>query len=185
MRITVRAGCTWKPVLIPSYFIPADNRPFALVAFVPQAKVGIVILSNVHGDILPNYLMFRFLNLYFGNNAWEDVLEALALTKAPRAQIDSSASGQTDSPHAARSQETYICNYSNQTLGIINISQSNGTLILYAGPGRLKMPLLPTGGDSFSLPKTGTGPVVTSRSTTRARQRVYRSREEGSSISRK
>ena len=133
----------------------------ALVAFVPQAKVGIVILSNVHGDILPNYLMFRFLNLYFGNNAWEDVLEALALTKAPRAQIDSSASGQTDSPHAARSQETYIGNYSNQTLGIINISQSNGTLILYAGPGRLKMPLLPTGGDSFSLSKTGTGPVVT------------------------
>ena len=133
----------------------------ALVAFVPQAKVGIVILSNVHGDILPNYLMFRFLNLYFGNNAWEDVLEALALTKAPRAQIDSSASGQTDSPHAARSQETYIGNYSNQTLGIINISQSNWTLILYAGPGRLKMPLLPTGGDSFSLSKTGTGPVVT------------------------
>ena len=44
---------------------------------------------------------------------------------------------------------------------IINLSQSNGTLILYAGPGRLKMPLLPTGGDSFSLSKTGTGPVVT------------------------
>jgi len=77
------------------------------------------------------------------------------------AQADASASVQTDSPHAARSQETYIGNYSNQTLGIINISQSNGTLILYSGPGRLKMPLLPTGGDSFSLSKTGTGPVVT------------------------
>lgn len=133
----------------------------ALVAFVPQAKIGIVILSNVYGDVLPNYLMFRFLDLYFGNNAWEDVLEALALTKAPRSQADASASWQTDSPHAARSLETYIGNYSNQTLGIINISQSNGTLILYAGPGRLKMPLLLTGGDSFSLSKTGTGPVAT------------------------
>ena len=133
----------------------------AILAFVPQAKIGIVILSNIYGDSLPDYLMFHFLDLYFGNNAWEDVLEALALTKTSMAQADVSASEQTDPPRAARPLETYIGNYSNQTLGIINISQSNGTLILYSGPGRLKMPLLPTGGDSFSLSKTGTGPVMT------------------------
>jgi CubicO group peptidase (beta-lactamase class C family) len=135
----------------------------AMVAFVPQAKIGIVILSNVYGDVLPNYLMFRFLDLYFGNNAWEDVLEALALTKAPRAQADASASEKTDSPRAARPLETYTGSYSNQTLGIINILQSNGTLILYAGPGRLNIPLLPTGGDNFSLFKKGTGRVASFR----------------------
>jgi len=132
----------------------------AVVAFVPQAKIGIVILSNVYGDVLPNYLMFRFLGLYFGNNAWEDVLEALAPTRAPRAQANASASEKTDSPRAARPLEEYIGNYRNQTLGIINISQGNGTLILYAGPGRLKIPLLPTVKDSFSPSKTGVGPVA-------------------------
>jgi CubicO group peptidase (beta-lactamase class C family) len=136
------------------------NGHSAIVAFVPQAKVGIVILSNVYGDVLPNYLMFRFLDLYFGNNVWEDVLEALAPTKASRTQANASASAQNDSPIAARSLETYVGNYRNLTLGIINISQSNGTLILYAGPEKLKIPLLPIGNDSFSSSKTGAGHVA-------------------------
>ncbi|MFZ3051397.1 serine hydrolase [Methanothrix sp.] len=132
----------------------------AIMAFVPQAKIGIVILSNVYGDSLPDYLMFRFLDLYFSNNAWDDVLEALKPMNTSKVQANASTSMQTDSPLAARPLETYVGNYSNQTLGIINISQDNGILILYAGPGKLKIPLMPLEGDNFSLSKTGAGPVA-------------------------
>ncbi|MFZ3051487.1 MAG: DUF3471 domain-containing protein, partial [Methanothrix sp.] len=123
-------------------------------------KIGIVILSNIYGDSLPDYLMFHFLDLYFGNNAWEDVLEALALAKTPMAQADASASEQTDPPRAARPLETYVGNYANETLGDINISQEEGILILAAGPEKLKIYLLPIERDQFSASKTGKGLVA-------------------------
>jgi CubicO group peptidase (beta-lactamase class C family) len=40
---------------------------YAMVAFMPQDKVGIVVLSNYRDQQLPKALAFQFFDLYFGN----------------------------------------------------------------------------------------------------------------------
>lgn len=118
-----------------------------LVAFVPQANIGMVVLSNLDSVLLPESLAYRFFDLYFGNPARDYSAEALALTKKEQANV--SITKQPTSPDPVLPLERYVGNYSDQTYGKINISQKNGSLVATAGPRNVKILLTPWNRDTF------------------------------------
>jgi hypothetical protein len=119
-----------------------------MVAFVPQADIGIVVLSNID-SALPESLAYRFFDLYFGNPPKDYSGKALNQTKEAEEQANASIPKQPTPPDPALPLERYVGNYSNQTYGRINISQESGSLVVTAGPRNVKILLTPWDRDTF------------------------------------
>ena len=119
-----------------------------MVAFVPQADIGIVVLSNID-SALPESLAYRFFDQYFGNPAKDYSAKALVQTKEAEEQANASIPKQPTSLDPALPLERYVGNYSDQTYGRINISQENGSLVATAGPRNVKILLTPWDRDIF------------------------------------
>ncbi|VVB69031.1 D-aminopeptidase [uncultured archaeon] len=124
-----------------------------MVAFVPQAKIGIVILSNIFTD-LPDMLAFQFFDMYFGNPNRDYSALALNQTKMADAQLNLIMPEQPEKPSPPLPLEKYVGNYSNLTYGSINITQENGSLVVLAGPRHVKMTLIPWDRDTFRTYET-------------------------------
>ena len=119
-----------------------------MVAFVPQAKIGIVVLSNVISE-LPDMLAFRFFDMYFGNPERDYSAMALNQTRMAEVQLNLSMPKQPEKPTPSLPLEKYVGNYSNLTYGSINITQENGSLVVFAGPRNVKLTLTPWDRDTF------------------------------------
>jgi len=122
----------------------------SMVAFVPQADIGIVVLSNIDSE-LPESLAYRFFDLYFDNPAKDYSAVALDQTNMIENQTIASYPKQPTSPEPALPLERYVGNYSDQIYGRINISQENESLVANAGPGNVKIFLTPWNRDTFSI----------------------------------
>jgi CubicO group peptidase (beta-lactamase class C family) len=126
-----------------------------LVSFLPEAELGVVILTNRSGTAGPfSYaVQFRLLELVFDQPAAFDALLATSLASAAEARADLLAHlGEID-PTAVT---PYLGRYANPDLGEVTLSLQEDVLTLDAGAVRSQ--LLPRIGDDGAL--TGYIPVT-------------------------
>lgn len=121
------------------------------IAFVPNAKIGIVILSNLSTHV-PELLMMRFFDQYFGKNLQDYSGEMLVETREVEQQNQNNEPIPPKNPTAPLPLEKYTGNYSNKVYGELNISLVDGKLVVAMGNnGTFKMTLLHWDRDIFTL----------------------------------
>ncbi len=121
-----------------------------LVALVPEAGVGIVVLSNLAGTEVPELLAQWFFDQYFevSHKDWNQVV----LDRVQTAKTETAANTAKPSEQASPPLElaTYSGVYHNNVYGEIRITADRGTLMLTIGPHQLKTYLLHRDRDSFT-----------------------------------
>jgi CubicO group peptidase (beta-lactamase class C family) len=121
----------------------------SMIAFIPQAKVGIVVLSNAGYTELPEALAFKFFDMYFGNPGRDWSAQLLAQSKETEALANASTPKPPASPSPAMPMSSYVGNYSNDLFGSFNIMAQDSGLIITAGPSRTQIFLSPWSRDTF------------------------------------
>lgn len=120
-----------------------------MVAYIPEQKIGIIILSNYITN-LPNLLAFRFIDQCEGNPAKDLSAEGLAeLDKTKKDENAKKAVAPKD-PIAPMALEKYTGTYSNDVYGDINVSVGEEKLELVIGPKKVKVALTPWSKDIFT-----------------------------------
>jgi CubicO group peptidase (beta-lactamase class C family) len=147
-----------------------ENQPFPLiwhtggtsghktmVAIMPKARVGLVVLSNYIGSSLPEALAYRFFDLYFGHGDRDWSGEFLAAARKAEGEAKSKAPKRPDPPAPSMALDKYAGDYRNEPYGRITLAPEKGGLILTMGPRKAKMTLLPWDRDTFmvSWPEMG------------------------------
>jgi CubicO group peptidase (beta-lactamase class C family) len=137
-----------------------ENSPYAIVwhnggtsgcktmvAMMPEAKVGIVILSNLGDTPMPEAVAFRFFDLYAGNPPRDWNREMLASRKGSEQAPASRPAGAV----APQSLDRYAGTYRSDAYGPAVVSASEGGLTLTVGPARVSLRLEPWDHDTFRL----------------------------------
>jgi len=122
-----------------------------MIAMVPEAKVGIVVLSNLIDSKLPEALAYRFFDMYFGNPDRDWSGEMLAEMKQAQKKARSELPVRPKSPLPAMSLKEYAGDYHNDVYGKITITKKRGGLVLTIGPKKVEMYLTPWNRDTFSI----------------------------------
>ena len=110
----------------------------AEVAMIPEEKVGLVILTNLNGNILPQALMYRIFDFYLSAPARDWSAEMLKVTKTAEEQgkaAEKKAEAervQGTSPSLAL--EKYTGTFQSDMYGEIKVTLENGKLMLRFGP---------------------------------------------------
>jgi len=110
-----------------------------MVAIVPEAKVGIVVLSNLIDSMLPEALAFRFFDMYLGSPDVDWSREMLAQMKETMKKAEANLPVRPEDPLPPMSLEKYVGDYRNDVYGQIDITEKNGGLVLAIGPNKVKM----------------------------------------------
>jgi CubicO group peptidase (beta-lactamase class C family) len=115
----------------------------SLVTFLPEANLGVVVLTNAQGGTAgpPTYAVtFRLLELLFDQPATFDAQQEVAASAAAQARADFLAHlGQIDPPAVT----PYLGRYANPDLGTIALLLEDGVLLVDAGSMRSALrPLL-------------------------------------------
>ncbi|MCX5810820.1 MAG: serine hydrolase [Proteobacteria bacterium] len=121
-----------------------------MIAYVPEQKIGIVILSNYVTE-LPELLAFRFIDQYAGKPAKDLSAEALAELEKMKKEIKTKGPATPKHPLTAMPLEKYIGDYSNDVYGKINIYVVDGKLTIAIGPKKVKMTLNHWDKDIFAV----------------------------------
>ncbi|MEW6386562.1 MAG: serine hydrolase [Thermodesulfobacteriota bacterium] len=117
-----------------------------MVAFVPQAGVGIVVLSNLITN-LPEALAFKFYDLYFQNPTKDWAKEMTALEEKVR---EAQKLPQPPTPPAPPLPlDRYTGAYQNDIYGQAKVSAQKDSLIVTLGPKQVQMTLRPWDRDNF------------------------------------
>jgi len=122
-----------------------------MVAIVPEAKVGIVVLSNLINSSLPEALAFRFFDMYLGSPDVDWSGELLLKMKDAIKKAEAELPAPPEDPLPPMPLEEYAGNYRNAVYGQINITEKNGGLVLTIGPNKVEMHLTPWNRDTFSI----------------------------------
>ncbi len=133
----------------PKSFVWHTGETFGVktaAAFIPEEKLGIVVLTNMRGTKAPEGIVRDFFDHHFGreNRNWVDHFyqkEKKALS-SPQAKIAV--------PHSPELSE-YVGTYQNQIYGEARIVQEKDRLILVLGPKKSHLILYPKGSDRFSV----------------------------------
>ena len=121
------------------------------IAFVPNAKIGIVILSNISTEV-PELLAMRFFDQYFGKKLQDYSGEMLAEIQKVEQQSKEKEPIPPKNPGASLPLEKYSGNYFNKVYGAATISLEDGKLILKTGNKEMfKMTLSHWNNDTFKL----------------------------------
>jgi CubicO group peptidase (beta-lactamase class C family) len=117
-----------------------------MVAFVPQAGMGLVVLSNLITD-LPEALAFQFYDLYFGNPAfdWSQKMLANAKETEQKAKFPLPPSP----PAPPLPGERYAGAYTHPVYGKATVAADQDGLSLTLGPGKVRVPLRHFDRDNF------------------------------------
>ncbi len=106
----------------------------ALMAFIPEKKVGIIILTNTWGNKVPEILYRRFFDLYLNNKLkdWNRIYlqeedKNKSLNKVEKRKDECVIGNKSD-------LDNYIGLYYNPAYGNIRVSKHNDQLELYVGP---------------------------------------------------
>lgn len=110
----------------------------ALVAMMPEEKVGIVILTNMDGSPLPTALMHKAFDLFLQAPSKDWSAEILKVVKGMEAQAKSvekkEEEGRAKDTKPSLSLDKYAGTYTNEMYGEARIVNENGKLMLkYAG----------------------------------------------------
>ena len=121
-----------------------------MVAFMPQEKIGIVVLSNAGYTSLPEALAFKFFDMYNKNPERDWSAEYLAGMNETSAQANASMPIAPESPSSALPLANYTGNYSNEIFGHISITANSSRLMVTAGPNKMLMTLSHWNRDVFT-----------------------------------
>lgn len=101
---------------------------YNVAAFIPQEKLGIVVLTNVRNTQLALALAMRFFDLYYDNQdqAWEAAL-------IPAIHANQPEESAPTSPSPAQPLDAYAGTYHNPIYGEATVSVENGRLVLTMG----------------------------------------------------
>ena len=122
-----------------------------MVAMVPEAQIGVVVLSNLIDSILPEALAYRFFDMYLGNPEVDWSNEMLTGMKERMKKAEAALPTSPDGPLSPMPLENYIGVYRNDVYGEISIAESGGGLVLTIGPKEVEMYLTPWNRDTFSV----------------------------------
>lgn len=117
-----------------------------MVAFVPQAGIGIVVLSNLITN-LPEDLAFKFYDLYFQNPPKDWVKEMMALEEKAREAQKLPEPPKPGAPPLA--WDRYTGTYKNEVYGPITVAAAKDGLVVTVGPKKVQMTLRPWDRDNF------------------------------------
>lgn len=144
-------------------WIRTDYRPYpmiwhnggtpgikALVQIIPEADLGIVVLSNLGNTLLPESLGRRLADLYFGNpyQDWSRI-ELDKSKAAEKAAVD--ALIPPTSPDPPLPLDRYAGTYTSPVWGDVVVSVDGTNLVMIAGPNRLRLVLHPWSRDRFMV----------------------------------
>jgi hypothetical protein len=119
-----------------------------MVAFMPEAGLGIVVLSNLITD-LPEALAFKFFDLYFHNQTRD--WSKMVLDKTKKSEADEKPAARSESPSPTLPLERYAGTFSNPVYGRITIIREQDKLFIVIGLNKRKELLRPFNRDSFSF----------------------------------
>jgi hypothetical protein len=107
----------------------------ALVAYIPEEKMGIVILTNTWGNKVPESLYQRFFDLAWEKKNLKDwskiyLQEQASLASNTNAEHESRICQKVKKPNL----EKYIGTYYNPVFGNLTISKQKEQLLLHIGP---------------------------------------------------
>ncbi|MDQ5986057.1 MAG: hypothetical protein CSYNP_01775 [Syntrophus sp. SKADARSKE-3] len=127
-----------------------------MVAYIPEQKIGIVILSNYVTE-LPELLAFRFFDQYSGKPVKDLSSESLAKLEKMKKEEKTKNPLAPKNPIMAMPLEKYVGDYSNEIYGKISISLVDGKLTILIGPKKAKIALQHWIKDIFSTRWLGEG----------------------------
>jgi len=108
------------------------------VAMIPEEKLGVVILTNMNGSLLPIPLMFKVFDAYLGGpqKDWSgDMLKAFKpLEEQGKAAEKRAESERVMGTKPSLAQDAYAGTYRNDLYGDIKITNDGGKLNLVFGP---------------------------------------------------
>lgn len=128
-----------------------------MVAYVPEQKIGIVILSN-YVTQLPELLAFRFFDQYEGKPAKDLSAEALAELERMKKEEKTRKPMPPKNPLPAMPLEKYAGDFYNDIYDKINISIVHGKLTMTMGPKKVKMAFHHWDKDIFAVQWLGDSP---------------------------
>jgi CubicO group peptidase (beta-lactamase class C family) len=110
----------------------------AQVAMIPEERLGLVILTNLNGTILPVALMYRILDAYLGAPQRDWSTDLLTGIKGLEAQ-GKAAEKKVEAAHVTGTRpslalEKYAGTYRNDLYGEVKVSYESGKLSLRFGP---------------------------------------------------
>ncbi|QPM68891.1 serine hydrolase [Atribacter laminatus] len=118
----------------------------SVIQIIPEAKLGIVVLTNMSDTQLPEALGKHFVDLYFGNPLKDWSAESLKAFKT-------SLSQEAEIPDIPKEKplplEAYTGKYVNPVFGEILISIEGENLVFAIGPKQSKVILTPWNRDTF------------------------------------
>ncbi|MEM9103114.1 MAG: serine hydrolase [Pseudomonadota bacterium] len=109
----------------------------AFMAYIPQTKTGIVILTNQYTNKAPMALYKRLFDLYFGVKPLKD-WSKIFLDARNKTKLSSSTASTTCQKKSNQSISEYAGTYYNPVYGKIVITEHGHTLIMPIGPQGIK-----------------------------------------------
>jgi CubicO group peptidase (beta-lactamase class C family) len=110
----------------------------AEVALMPEEKLGVVVLGNMNGSILPVALMYRIFDSFLGTPSRDWSAELLKSSKTLEEQAKAAEKKQESARVAGTnpslSLEKYAGTYRNDLYGEVKVTQNNSRLNLRYGP---------------------------------------------------
>ena len=117
-----------------------------VVGFCPDAGMGIVVLSNLGNTDLPEALMFRYYDLYFGRPDYD---YSSAFLQSQKSSPPAPVAPKAPRPPAALSE--YVGQYKHPVYGVATVRLVQGGLEVGLGQ-RMRLKLSPWDADQFSFP---------------------------------
>jgi CubicO group peptidase (beta-lactamase class C family) len=112
----------------------AIDGMIAMVGMIPEEKLGVVILSNLQGQLLPTALMFRVFDTYLGAppKDWAgDMLKALkGLEDQGKAAQKKAEESRVKGTQPSLALEKYAATYKDEAFGDAKVTLENGKLVM-------------------------------------------------------
>lgn len=137
-----------------------------MIAFMPEAKLGIVVLSNLIDNNLPESLAWRFFDMYFSNPKRDWSKEALVAIKKTTDKAKAEEPKRPEVPAPAMALDRYAGEYSSEVYDSVNVSRKGDGLVFTVGPKKVKIDMRHWDGNAFMgswdyyAAKEDIGPII-------------------------
>ncbi len=142
-------------------WVRTENRPYpmiwhngdsmfmhAAIGIAPGGKLGIVVLTNLGGIELPESLMFKFYDMYFGN---VDFNWSGANLKKANEGLKAAVGTRAKTAAPPMTNAAYVGVFHNQVYGDFTVAEKNSGLQVTAGKTPLVLYLMPWERDTFLI----------------------------------
>jgi CubicO group peptidase (beta-lactamase class C family) len=110
----------------------------AEVAMIPEEKVGLVVLTNLHGSIFPHALMFKIFDFYLGAPQRDWCAEMLKTTKGLEEQAKAAAkkieNERVKNTSPSLPIDKYAGAFQSEMYGETKVALENSKLVVHFGP---------------------------------------------------